>query len=93
MDESFVPEVEKIFREHGIKVLCTQRLLGGVSGDEAGKLNHIRELVRGWKSSLESLASIAESEPQAAFSALTKSIQFQWSLLRSAGISRVPVTV
>ena len=82
MNESFVSEAENIFSEYGVKVMRSQRLLGGVIGDEAGRLSYIRELVKAWKSNLESLALFAETEPQAAFSALTKSMQFQWNYVQ-----------
>ena len=49
---------ENIFSEYGVKVMCNQILLGGVVGDEAGRLSYIRELVKAWKSNLESLADI-----------------------------------
>ena len=82
VDESFASEAESMFSEYGVKVVRSQRLLGGVIGDEAGRLNYIQELVKAWKSNLESLALIAETQPQAAFSALTKSMQFQWSYVQ-----------
>ena len=82
VDQSFVSEAENIFSDYGVKVVHSQRLLGGVIGDEAGRLSYVRELVNVWKSNLESLATIAETEPQVAFSALTKSMQFQWNYVQ-----------
>ena len=82
VDENFVLEAENIFSEYGVKVMRSQRLLGGVIGDVACRVNYIRELVKAWKSNLESLSVFAETEPQAAYSALTKSMQFQWNYVQ-----------
>ena len=45
-------------------------------------MSYIRELVKAWKSNLGSLSVFAETEPQAAYSALTKSVQFQWNYVQ-----------
>ena len=82
VDEKFISEAENVFGGSGVNVVCSRRLLGGVIGNEAGRNAYVEELVKQWKSDLECLSMIAGTEPQAAFSAFTKSLQFQWSFLQ-----------
>ena len=60
----------------------SHRLLGGVIGSRSGKLSFIEERVKKWSKQVETLSQIAESQPQAAFAAFTKSLQFQWNFVQ-----------
>ena len=62
--------------------MCSRRLLGGVIGNEDGKMNYVESMVKRWKSDVERLSMIGNVEPQAAFSAFTKSLQGQWNYLQ-----------
>ena len=53
---------------------------GGWNKD--GKEAYVENMVKRWKSDVECLSMIANVEPQAAFSALTKSVQGQWNYLQ-----------
>ena len=50
--EEFRSRAEKMFWETGIKVVFSQRLLGGVIGDEKGKKDYINNQVKKWKEEL-----------------------------------------
>lgn len=48
-------------------------------GDQAGMANHIEQCVSDWSSLLQKLVLIAETQPQLAYSALTRSVQCKWT--------------
>ena len=73
---------EKLFVDSGIKVVTDRHLLGGFIGSKLGKDDYVRTKVQKWKDDVESLSMIAVSQPQAAYAALTKSLQFEWSYLQ-----------
>ena len=82
VDPEYVPQAEEIFANLGINVECNHILLGGVIGSYSGKKAFVEDLVKKWISELECLTKIAASQPQAAFSAFTKSVQFQWTYVQ-----------
>ena len=77
--EEFRSRAEEIFQGTGIKVVFSQRLLGGVIGDEKGKKDYIDSQV---KEDLMCLTDIASTQPQAALIAFTKSIQTKWAYVQ-----------
>ena len=46
-------------------------------GSDAGKKTFVEELLKKWVAKLECLTMIAATQPQAAFAAFIKSVQFQ----------------
>jgi hypothetical protein len=75
-------EANRLFGEMGIKVVTGQRFLGGFIGDAAAKCLYVEKKVRQWCGYVDQLASVAVTQPQAAFAALTKSLQCEWSFLQ-----------
>ena len=80
--ENCVSEAEKIFEGSGVNVVCSHRMLGGVIGSMSGKRLFVENQIKKWVSQLECLTKIALSQPQAAFAAFTKSLQFRWSYVQ-----------
>ena len=80
--ENFLSEAKSVFEGTGVNVVMSHRLLGGVIGSRSGKLSFIEERVKKWSKQVETLSQIAESQPQAAFAAFTKSLQFQWNFVQ-----------
>ena len=58
------------------------RFLGGFIGDDEDVHAFVLEKVKTWTSGVGTLAEAAELYPQAAFAALSKLLQFQWSYLQ-----------
>jgi hypothetical protein len=76
----FMERAKELFEQrYGVKVVAGQRFLGGFIGSVTDKELYIQEKVANWSANVEKLASIAVSQPQAAFAALTKSLQCEWA--------------
>ena len=56
--------------------------MGGFIGDPEGTKNFVEAKVQVWVASVDKLSAAAESQPQAAYAALSKSLQFEWSYLQ-----------
>ena len=65
-----------------MKVIRGQRYLGGFIGDPEGTKHYVEAKVQTWVTSVDKLSTAAESQPQAAYAALSKSLQFEWSYLQ-----------
>ena len=70
------------FEDVGIKIVTSCQFLGGVIGDTAGTNDFITKKASEWEHYVKLLSSIAVDEPQAAFIALTKSLQNEWTFLQ-----------
>ena len=82
VDKKFTVQASKIFDQLGIKVVHSRRFLGGVIGDKPGKSAFVSDLTKKWVSKLKCLTMIATTQPQAAYAALTKSLQHEWSYIQ-----------
>ena len=51
-------------------------------GDRESMEEYIQQRVQKWVHHVEKLTNAAESQPQAAYAALTKSLQFEWTYLK-----------
>ncbi|KAL5502871.1 hypothetical protein EMCRGX_G009716 [Ephydatia muelleri] len=71
-----------LFGELGIKIVSGHRFLGGFVGEKDEVHDFVLEKVTTWTSGVNKLAEAAEFYPQAAFAALSKRMQFQWSYLQ-----------
>ena len=81
-----------MFEDTGIRITTAGRsYLGSTIGGESFKETYIKNKVEQWVSELEKLASIASSQPQAAYTILIHSIQNKWSYLTrtTEGISHL----
>ena len=82
VDENDVDAANACFHDLGIKVLRGHHCLGGFIGDEEHMKRFVDEKVKDWMSHVLKLAKAAEHYPQAAYAALSKSMQFEWSFLQ-----------
>ena len=57
-------------------------MLGGIVGNETDKKSFVVDKIDEWISQVECLTEIAATQPQAAFAAFTKSLQFQWGYMQ-----------
>ena len=80
--EPFIKQAEQLFGDLGIKIVRGSRFLGGYIGDRDGCKTFVRAKVKDWISNIARLAKVSDSQPQAAFAALVKSIQHEWGFLQ-----------
>lgn len=74
--------IEKAFPQNTPKVVTNQRLLGGHLGDTLSKRRFVNDKVTKWVDLINSLTKIAVQQPQAAYTALTRSVQCEWQYLQ-----------
>ena len=65
----------EVFGDLGVRVVTGHRFLGGFIGDSGDRQNFVLQKVLQWSGHVRTLAAVASSQPQAAFAALTKSLQ------------------
>ena len=80
--DSYKSNAEQLFSSLGISVVCNHRYLGGFIGELTGQASFVRDKVHRWIADVQCLSKIAEKQPQAAFAALTKSLQCEWQFLQ-----------
>ena len=77
--EEKLEEAKRIFKDTGVKITSDgMRHLGAAIGSKAFKDSYVHEKIQEWIDSVERLANIAITEPQAAFSAFTERVQSRW---------------
>ena len=77
----FQHQAEDIFGDLGVRIVTGHRFLGGYIGDPAMRDDYVLQKVQQWCKYVRTFAAIASSQPQAAFVAVTKSLQFEWTFL------------
>ena len=80
--DSYKSNAEQLFSPLGVSVVCNHRYLGGFIGELTGQASFVRDKVHRWIADVQCLSKIAEKQPQAAFAALTKSLQCEWQFLQ-----------
>ena len=75
-------DVEQLFSSLRVSVVCNHHYLGGFTGDTVGQATFIQDKVCHWIVDVKCLSKIAEKQPQAAFAALVKSLQWEWQFLQ-----------
>ena len=78
IDRKFKVEAERMFSDVGIKVVSGHRFIGE---DDECEL-YVKQKIEKWVRCVAGLSKAAESQPQAAFAALVKSIQCEWRFLQ-----------
>ena len=68
----------EVFGDLGIHVVTRHRFLGSFIEDSDDRQNFVLQKVHEWNGHVRTLAAVALSQPQAAFAALTKSLQSEW---------------
>ncbi len=79
---SFVVEADRMFSDLGIRVVTGGRFLGGFIGDDKSVDDYVRKKIDGWVKCVEKMAGVAAHQPQAAYTAMIKSLQSEWSFLQ-----------
>jgi hypothetical protein len=79
---SYVNEATSVFSDFGVKIVTGQRFLGGFVGSEFDLEIWLNDKVKKWVEDVEKLSRVAKSEPQAAFVALSKSLQNEWLFIQ-----------
>ena len=82
VDADHEAKAKSMFQHLGIKVVNGYRFLGGFIGDHESTKQFLDNKITGWVNNLLKLSIAAESQPQAAFAALSKSMQFEWFYLQ-----------
>ena len=80
--DSYKSNAEQLFSSLGVSVVCNHRYLGGFTGELTGLASFVRDKVHRCIADVQCLSKIAKKQPQAAFAALTKSLQCEWQFLR-----------
>ena len=70
----FEDEARLVFGDLGVQIVNEHRLLGGVIGDCMIVDNFVRTKVAMWVDCIEKLSKAATKSPQAAYTALSKSL-------------------
>ena len=78
----FILQANDIFRDLGIKVVTGQRFLGGYIGTASDVECWLENKIASWVAAVEKLSNVAVHEPQAAFVALSKSVQNEWLFIQ-----------
>ena len=82
IDRKFKVEAERMFSDVGIKVVSGLRFLGGYIGEDDECELYVKQKIEKWVHCEASLSKAAESQPQATFAVLVKSIQCEWRFLQ-----------
>ena len=75
-------EAERMFGALGAQTVAGHCFLDGYMGDYAGRVQYVSDKVQLWVTNLLSVTKIAVKESQAAYAALTKSFQNEWTFLQ-----------
>lgn len=70
---------DRIFKDTNVTIVTGSRYLGSYIGE--GKEDFVRKKVTKFISTIEKISQICKDSPQAAYTTLTKAVQFQWSFL------------
>ena len=81
-NDSYKSTAEQLFSSLDVSVVCNHHYLGGFIGELTGQDSFVRDKVHRWIGDVQCLSKIAEKQPQAAFAALTKSLQCEWKFLQ-----------
>jgi len=77
----FQRQAEDIFGRLGVKVVTSHLFLGGCIGDPLKRDEFVLQKTQQWSGFVRKFVAIASSRPQAAFAAVTKSLQCEWTFL------------
>lgn len=73
-----VSSAKQRFEGTGITIVTGQRFLGGYIGLDEGKEEFLGRRMTKWVECVKKFAMAGETQPQSAYAAFTKSVQFQW---------------
>lgn len=73
---------EQKFSSLGIKIVNSQRFLGGFIGDTIKKSEYITNKIKKWIECIKKMSRASEKYPQTVHAAFTKSLQYEWQYLQ-----------
>ena len=79
---TFVELAKKMFSAHGVTIIEGGRVLGGFVGSKAEAQSWGSNKVQSWVKSLKILSEVARKQPQAAYVAVSKSLQNEWNYMQ-----------
>ena len=82
VEETDLAEANALFDHLGVKAVTSHRFLGEHIGLISGLHEYVDEKVARWKDYVVRIASVAPSQPQDAYVALTKSLTCEWDYLQ-----------
>ena len=82
VDSKDEPEAKALFDELGVSVVSGQRFFDGFVDEQDSADEYVEQKVQLWMRCVQKLTKAAESQPQAAHAALTKSLQFEWAYMQ-----------
>ena len=85
-----VQEVKLTFQELGLKVITGHRYLGGYIGNKEEEDGYLHGKVHDWQEATQKLAEVAKIYPQAAYSAMQRSLQQEWLFVQRVTDSEGP---
>lgn len=82
-NEELREQAEELFSGYNLEITTMgKRHLGAIIGSQEYKTEYVEGKVKEWVQDLKQLAAIAEAEPQAAYAAMTFSIQHRWKFVQ-----------
>ena len=81
VDNSYVNVAKLHFDDLGVQIVNHHRYLGGFIGDVSAKNAFVKAKVDKWSEDVCCLSRIAVSQPQAAYTAVTKFLQHEWNFV------------
>ena len=82
MAPQFIEQATCLFSEFGVNVVQGQRFLGGFVGAKDEANQWASEKIESWVKSISILADVAKKQPQAAYVAVSKSLQNEWNYMQ-----------
>ena len=79
---TFVELAKKMFSAYGVTIIEGGRVLGGFVGSKAEAQSWGSNKVQSWVKSLKILSEVARKQPQAAYVAVSKSLQNEWNYMQ-----------
>ena len=80
----FHDAAEQLFGHLGVQVVTGQQNLGGFVGSDDEQYAFVNKNIQQWCNFVQKFADNAVSQPQAAYAALSKSLQSEWTFLLRA---------
>ena len=79
------------FQKLGLKVITGHRYLGGYIGNQEEEDAYLQNKVQDWREATLKLAEVAKLYPQAAYSAMQRSLQQEWLFIQRVTDSIGPI--
>ena len=71
-----------MFKQLGIRVVTGRRFLGGFIGGKEDVHQWFKQKIESWVGSVKKISNVAKTQPQAAFTGFTKSLQAEWAFIQ-----------